>query len=592
LNAYDIVAGLGGRFNAASGKGTARCPVHGDRTPSLSVAEKDGIVLVHCHAGCEQEDVLAALRERGLWPELPRFEPAPRLQVPKMNGTSALKAEVGVPTRIAAQYDYTDEQGNLLFQALRLEPKQFRQRRPDGNGGWLYSLDGTRRVLYRLPLLVQADPKRIVFVVEGEKDVDRLASIGLLATTNPMGAGKWLPEYAQALRGRHVVVIPDNDKVGREHADSVIASVLPVAASVRRLELPGLPDKGDVSDWLDDGHDRRDLEALVLATEPLARPARPFLNLQELLEEAQEQEVEVVPGLVWAGRSHWTYSGPGVGKTLFKVALGMHVAAGRAFCGRPVRQGPVLLIEEDSPKAVIADYVRLLAQLYKFELSSLPFYVNRLQGYRAASEEGTQKIRELIASLPEPPVYVILDACERIVPSDKFNSKELEPLDSLIRDLTGQGIAVDVIDHTRKSQPEENKTDPVDLLYGGRAKSAISDIMLFMSGEVKDGTLCTFTKFRGEKPPPVLVRFDPDDDGFSLKQQRRRFSATEQVIMRMVNDQPGGEVARATLVEKSGKSEDSIDRAAARLERDLLILIRRDRETFYRQNPGAAGLFQ
>ena len=96
--------------------------------------------------------------------------------------------------RIAATYDYTDENGELLFQAVRYEPKGFNQRRPDGKDSWKWSLKGVKRVLYRLPELMSADPAKPVFVVEGEKDADNLIQLGLVATTNPMGAGKWSPE--------------------------------------------------------------------------------------------------------------------------------------------------------------------------------------------------------------------------------------------------------------------------------------------------------------------------------------------------------------------------------------------------------------
>jgi hypothetical protein len=104
--------------------------------------------------------------------------------------------------QIVAEYDYRGEQGELLFQVVRFEPKDFRQRRPDGHGGWIWGLGNVRRVLYRLPELLKAPSEQPVFVVEGEKDVDALIAMGLSATTCPMGAGKWLPEYSESLRGR------------------------------------------------------------------------------------------------------------------------------------------------------------------------------------------------------------------------------------------------------------------------------------------------------------------------------------------------------------------------------------------------------
>ena len=122
-----------------------------------------------------------------------------------------------------------------------------------------------RQVPYRLPELL-ANPKRFVFVPEGEKDVDNSAGINLLATCNSGGAGKWTPEHAQYLRGRRVFILPDNDKAGHDHAAKVALSLIGKATSIKIIELPGLPEKGDVSDWLEAGGTREKLVELAEAT--------------------------------------------------------------------------------------------------------------------------------------------------------------------------------------------------------------------------------------------------------------------------------------------------------------------------------------
>ena len=153
---------------------------------------------------------------------------------------------------IVALYSYTDEGGQLLFEVVRkANPKTFRQRRPDGAGGWHWSLKGIRRVLYRLPEVVAAVREgRTVYVVEGEKDADNLTKLGLIATTNAGGAGKWSDEYSKVLRGGQVVILPDNDQPGREHARKVAESLDGIAAEVRIVDLPDLSEGGDVSDWI------------------------------------------------------------------------------------------------------------------------------------------------------------------------------------------------------------------------------------------------------------------------------------------------------------------------------------------------------
>jgi hypothetical protein len=224
-------------------------------------------LIVKCHAGCGQEVVIRALRDRGLWPAP---EDRPHRLARQRNG------------KVVAIYDYRDETGAPLFQVVRKEPKAFRQRRPDGRGGWISNLDGVRRVLYRVPELLAAPKDAPVFIVEGEKDADRLAALGLVATTNPGGAGKWRPEYNEPLRGRRVVILPDNDDQGRTHTQNVAQSLYGIAAEVRILGLPRLPPKGDVSDWLDAGGTPEELERLAAVAPLWSSPSA--VDLSTLLE--------------------------------------------------------------------------------------------------------------------------------------------------------------------------------------------------------------------------------------------------------------------------------------------------------------------
>src|SRR5262249_9175467 len=149
--------------------------------------------------------------------------------------------------KIVATYDYKDGQGALLYQVVRLDPKDFRQRRPDGKDGWIWTA-GERRVLYRLAALMQY-PAASVFLCGGEKKADRRASLGHCATT--VACGKWTDECVKALAGRDVLILEDNDEAGRKKAAETANALRGTAKSIRVVQLPGLPDKGDVSDWLD-----------------------------------------------------------------------------------------------------------------------------------------------------------------------------------------------------------------------------------------------------------------------------------------------------------------------------------------------------
>jgi hypothetical protein len=161
--------------------------------------------------------------------------------------------------QIVATYDYRDENGVLLYQNVRLEPKSFRLRRPMGRGVWVWNVDGVRRVPYRLPDLILAVKTGCpaIFIVEGEKDADALWRVGLPATTNVNGAGKWGAPETSALRdlpGRpEFVILPDNDLAGARHGAEVSFLLREARLGARVVELPGLPPKGDVSDWLGQG---------------------------------------------------------------------------------------------------------------------------------------------------------------------------------------------------------------------------------------------------------------------------------------------------------------------------------------------------
>ena len=172
--------------------------------------------------------------------------------------------------RIVAVYDYQSEHGELLFQVVRFEPKDFRQRRPDPSArdGWSWKVKGVvEPVPYRLPALLTA---KAVVVTEGERDADRLVAAGFVATTNPGGAGKWPKAFGPWFAGKAVAILPDHDDAGRKHTQDVARSLAGHASQIKVVDLPGLPPKGDVSDWLDAGGTAEALEALIDAAPPWA----------------------------------------------------------------------------------------------------------------------------------------------------------------------------------------------------------------------------------------------------------------------------------------------------------------------------------
>jgi putative DNA primase/helicase len=229
----------------------ALCPAHDDRKRSLSLARGERVpVVLTCHAGCSFEKIRDALIGRGLDPAML----AAGHERPERSG-------------IAATYRYRDEVGEMLYEVVRYSPKDFKQRRPDGRGGYLYELGGVRRVPYRLPELLEGvRAGQSILIAEGEKAVDCLVRAGFVATCSPQGAGRWRDDYARHFAGAKVAVLPDNDEPGRSHAQSVARSLCGTAETLKVVELPNLSEKGDVFDWISAGGTTEELRRLVAET--------------------------------------------------------------------------------------------------------------------------------------------------------------------------------------------------------------------------------------------------------------------------------------------------------------------------------------
>lgn len=351
----------------------ARCGAHDDMHPSVDITVgRDGVVLVVCRSGCPTEAVLAAhgLQWRDLFP-------------------GDLRRNFSDPGELVAVYDYYDTAGSPAFQVVRFQQpsgeKTFRQRRPGGPWG----LGGVKPCLYRLPQLLEAvAAQRRVFIPEGEKDVDNLARRGLAATTNPMGAGKWRTEYSEALAGAEVALLPDNDTPGREHAQQVARSLCGKAKSIKMLALPGLAEKGDVSNWLAAGGTAEELQRLAEAAPEWQAPERPGAVAAEEAAAAGNNAGEPSPGGSPAARNRWRSEGqPTAGWTkaladgievearfaqdgggmLFRYADGSYRPDGEAFIQRRVKE---LLEEWARPDAwstrranEVVEYIRVSAPL-------------------------------------------------------------------------------------------------------------------------------------------------------------------------------------------------------------------------------------
>jgi hypothetical protein len=283
-----------------------------------------------------------------------------------------------------ATYLYRDADGAVRYAVFRYRQpngkKTFTQHPPDGRGGWRFGdncMEGVEPLPYRLPELLAADRSEPVWVVEGEKDAEALARLGLVATTNHQGAGStdvtW-PRFASLFAGRTCHVVPDNDPAGRDHARKVCLYLMEAGATARVVNLPDLPAKGDVSDWLDLGHDAADLRRLAAeapvfgAAEPKAEapPADADASLPPdaevvtvCLRDVERAEVEwLMPDRVPLGKVTLFAGEAKLGKSFVTLDIAARVSQGDLLPGSDdecIPRGSVVLLSAEDD---IADTIK------------------------------------------------------------------------------------------------------------------------------------------------------------------------------------------------------------------------------------------
>ena len=347
----DVVATLtrlGCQPTSSSTGYSAYCPVHetdGNRhTKSLTLREGDRVpVIVHCHAGCESKTILQAVG----------------IEAPS-------RRTVNIPTG----YSYRDADGHEVRQKLRYEPKEFRICHKEA-GRHIYKYGPGPHVLYRLPEVVAAIQSRnTIFLVEGEKDVDRAVLERLTATTNIEGAAqpgqnsKWRREYTVQLSGATcIVLLPDNDPAGRAHMAHIAQQLIGRVQEIVVVDLgklyPDLPEKGDLSDWLNMGHTVEELLERVGKASPLRQhepPHTPAPPESEITEPDKPCFVWVQDFCALPPKQSWLIKGYLEPDTLcvlfgdsqsYKSFLGVdlacHIATGQDWRGQKVQQSGIAL---------------------------------------------------------------------------------------------------------------------------------------------------------------------------------------------------------------------------------------------------------
>lgn len=482
------------RVGSSSGY-RALCPLHEDHNRSLSIDEVDGKLLVYCHAGCPTGDVLKVI---GL-----TFNDL------RVDGDYSVSQRGAVKST----YDYRDERGNLLFQVVRYEPKAFRQRRPvrtDAGGNvieWSWKVKETRKVLYKLPELLKSGKKGrespAVFVVEGEKSADRLSKLGLIATCSPGGAGKWRDEYGEFLKGRKVVILPDNDAAGMDHAQDVRSKLSASGVeSVQVLDLPGLPEKGDVCDWLNAGGTAGALKATVKVVKIKDSPisfkdlSRSFGRLREATVESISREGETVNII----------APPKVGKSWLAWSLAISVSSGKPWLGRfKVKKGRVLLVDNELHPETIAFRGNEVATALGVDVRDVDVLV--LRGRQTDYKGLEKRLRGIKAGTYQ---VIIIDSHYRMLPGgiSENDNASMKDVYNLIDKLADDSMSTWFLVH-HSSKGDQNEKGVTDVGAGAGSQARAADSHLILRKHAEDGAYVLEAAVRSFKPTkPVVLKWE------------------------------------------------------------------------------------
>ncbi len=442
---------LGDLKTIAAGRVMSLCPFHADKNPSLSVNLETGEF--NCF-GCGVKGDLFKFREQmhgeTFQQSLEWFA--------KYAGVSQAEPEKK-SKRIAATYDYKDEAGKLLFQAVRYEPKTFTQRQPDGKGSFVYNLHGVQLVPYNLQAVRQAGT---IYIVEGEKDADNLNAQGFTATTNAMGAGKWKAEYNEHFKDKDIVILPDNDEPGEKHAQAVARSLNGTAKSIKIVPLPDLPHKGDVSDWFKAGGTKEqllkfaeDAQAWTPQTETECKENRldPLSFLQTGTQlQALDIKIEwAIDRLIPKQSITLLHGRGGIGKTWLSLILSQALDAiseNHFFMGQAATPMPVVYVDFENPLPSLCDRIRMIGIKNVFFWHSANTVI--------APPKLDSQSWELYKILP-PGSLLIFDTLRASQAGDENSSKEMAVVMARLKELRDMGFTIVLLHHTPKGNDRTYK---------------------------------------------------------------------------------------------------------------------------------------
>ena len=453
MDAKLIAAALGRARPAANGHWLASCPVvdhgqgNGDQNPSLSICDEDGKLLLKCHGGCSQHDVWSAVRDLGLLPQ--RSEWVEPLVVRPINGHHPAPVQIPRPVQfppapvqlhLTDEWEYADEHGSVLFVKQRFRTtdakgKTYKLLRVMEDGSRHASMGGARVIPYRLKDVIEAGLQgKPVFICEGEKAADALASIGVFTSTSHTGAGSWPNGNTYWFADLNIVLVPDNDQPGYRYASLVASALLPIAKSIRLLALP-VGHTEDAFEWVAAGGDKAQLMALCKGLQPLLdaesiayQPAPPAEDSELLLELSldadeftPEPAIELLPAESKIRIEPWDtiqdepvewliqdvlprkgfsalFGPPGSFKSFVALDIAHSIATGTAWMGKDVTTPGAVLYICGEGHGGIGARIRACRLHHKTEPGA-KVYVIRHQLNLRSSKEDIQQLQLAISNL-------------------------------------------------------------------------------------------------------------------------------------------------------------------------------------------------
>lgn len=541
--AYERLTAALRASGSKQGKGWMwQCPEHDDRNPSLSVSHTDDRALVHCHAGCRTGDILAKL-DLG-------FEDL--FDTPH--------SQAGSPD---VRYEYRDSRGRLIATKVRGPGKQFFWER--GESG-----DSSADTLYRLPDLLKArDTGQPVWAAEGEKDADRLRSLGEIATTGPHGAGTWRDEWSQVFTGLRVYVVADRDRPGYNHADKVAASVRRYAEDVR-VFLPKPTHKGaDLSDHLDAGFASH--EDLIEVHHPLTKLEQPMPEKITFIDFAKYAR-DGIPPVKWLIKD-WIAKGeivivagpPKSGKTNTVNHLVQCLVLGKDWMGYEVPDtAKVIWFDEEQPEHTTVRTVMRLASGLEAQPWANGLSVASGHGVQLDNDRGIAKLRAILDE--HRPDLVVIDSFAKATANfDENSNSDMAKVSRYLIALRNEfGCCFILLHHVTKARMKSFKPGDVPTALRGAGE---------LSGNVD--TLIAAKLAKG-KPQQFWVELRRESDTIefpSLKLDRIATDDTEGPVLIKLHDgpdEPLDDVAAARLAQAKASQLDALAAATEPVETQAL----------------------